>query len=736
MKEVAHREDAMLISRRSVIRTMVGAGGGMILGFHLPGAVAAVVAPKPWTSAGHGTEINAWLAIEPDGMVEIRVPHTEQGQGGMTSVALMIAEELDVPWKSVRAVFADMNREVNRGHEYVVTFTAGSALVRRQHPHIMQAGASARERLREAAARAWGVERGAVAAKQGVLTSEGKRSTYARFAAAAGAVELDEEPPIKTPAQWWLLGRPMRRLDVPVKTQGSARFAIDARPDGLVYAAVKACPVPFGKLVRYDVSGIRKLPGIIDAFDLRAVPGRTRGSDLKDVVAVVADSWYRAKTALDNLPIEWDAGSAGEVGDATQAAQARKLLDVPGGVSYRTGANPLGIIADAKRVVRAEYHRPYETHARMEPINATVSVRPERVDVWSPTQDQAAALELVADQLGRSTKDVYVNTPFIGGAFGGNGGGATAVTRQAAELSRRVGLPVQIIWSREEDITQDQQRPPVYTRLAAALGDDGLPEAFFSRAVWFTKDGVERVGPATADYAISTMPYRVPHRRHERHNVAAHIPTTTHRAPGSNQNGFIIEQFVDELALAGGWDPLEWRIELTKSQEPFQRVLHKLKDVAGFRTDLPRGRGMGVAVLKDHDSYCAACATVSVSKSGQLRVEKVVLVMNSGYVINPLGAAEQMEGAACWELSHALYGGLKLERGRFVNDNFDSYRLLRMHQAPEVETHFALSEDGWWGGIGEPAGPPTAPAVANAIYFATGKRIRTTPVTAHDLSWG
>jgi isoquinoline 1-oxidoreductase beta subunit len=736
MKEVSNQAGRVNISRRSVIRTMVGAGGGMVLGFHLPGAVAAVVAPKPWTSAGHGTEINAWLAIETDGTVEIRVPHTEQGQGGMTSVALMIAEELDVPWERVRAVFADMNRQVNQGREYITTFTAGSALVRRQHPHIMQAGASARERLRVAAARVWGVERSAVTARQGRLTCGGMSATYAELATAAAAVELDAEPSIKTPDQWWLLGRPIRRLDVPVKVDGSARFAIDARLDGMVYAAVRACPVPGGTLVGYDPSVIRGLPGVVAVVDLKAVPGRTRGSDLKDAVAVVADSWFGAESALDRMPIDWDFGPEGEVSDATQAARARELLEAPGRVSREVGGDALGIIAASDRVVRAEYHRPYETHARMEPINATVGVTDDRVDVWSPTQDQAAALELVADQLGRDPSDVYVHTPFIGGAFGGNGGGATAVTRQAAELSRRVGRPVKVVWSREEDVTQDQQRPPVYTRLAAALGDDGLPEAFFSRAVWFTKDGAERHGPATADYAISTMPYRVPHRRHERHSVAAHIPTTTHRAPGSNQNGFIIEQFVDELALAGGWNPLEWRLELTKGQEPWQRVLRKLEEVADFRTDLPRGRGMGVAVLHDHDSYCAACATVSVSPNGELRVEKVVLVMNSGYVINPRGAAEQMEGSVCWELSHALYGGLRLERGRFVNDNFDSYHLMRMHQAPEVEVHFALSQDGWWGGIGEPAGPPTAPAVANAIYFASGKRVRSTPISAQDLSWG
>jgi isoquinoline 1-oxidoreductase beta subunit len=294
---------------------------------------------------------------------------------------------------------------------------------------------------------------------------------------------------------------------------------------------------------------------------------------------------------------------------------------------------------------------------------------------------------------------------------------------------------VKVIWAREEDIMQDKQRAPVYARLSAALGDDGLPEAFFSRAVWFTRGAARRHGPATADYSISTMPYQVPNRLHERHNASAHIPTTTHRAPGSNQNGFIIEQFIDEMALAGDWDPLEWRIKMTQGIEPWQRVLKKMHDVSGFTTDLPKGEGMGLAILEDHGSICAACATVTVSRRGQLNIEKVIIVMNSGYVINPLNAAEQLEGSVCWELSHALYGGLDLDNGQFMNSNFDSYNLMRMNQMPEVEVHFALSRDGWWGGMGEPGGPPTPPAVANAIYFATGKRVRSTPINHHDLSW-
>lgn len=725
----------MKLSRRTLIRTMAGAGGGLLLGFRIPGAFAAAVAPKPWTTPTGGEEINAWLAIDVDGTVTIRVPHTEQGQGALTSVSMMIAEELDVPWDSVQAVFADMNRHVNEGQEYIVTTTHGSQLVRHQHPHIMQAGASARERLKAAAAQAWGVERSEVAAKQGVLSARGRSASYAEFAGAAAGIELDREPAIKPPGEWWLLGRPTPRLDAPAKADGSAHFTIDTRLEGMVYAAVKSCPVPWGGLRSYDFDAVRDRPGVIAAIEFKAVEGHTSTSDMQNGVAVVADTWYRAKTALDLMPIEWDYGAEGDVSNATQAAHASRLLEEPGEVSNEVGGDALGMIAASGRTLAAEYHRPWETHARMEPINATVSVTDERVDVWSPAQNQAAPLAVVAEHLGRNTRDVFVHTGFLGGAFGGNGGGSTAVTRQAAEISRQVGRPVQVIWTREEDIMQDKQRPPVHTRLTAALGDNGLPEAFFSRAVWFNHGGVESIGPATADYSIGTMPYLVPNRRHERHNVAVHIPTATHRAPGANQNGFIIEQFVDEMALAGGWDPLDWRIEMTQGLERWQRVLLKLKEVSGFTTDLPRGEGMGVAVVEDHGSICGACATVSVSRTGLLSVEKVVLVMNSGYMINPRNGAEQIEGSVCWELSHALYGGLTLADGRFVNSNFDTYHLMRMHQMPEVEVHFALSQDGWWGGMGEPGGPPTPPAVANAIYFATGKRIRSTPINRHDLNW-
>jgi isoquinoline 1-oxidoreductase beta subunit len=724
------------LSRRALIRTMALAGGGMILGFRMPSAMASVIAPKPWTTPTNGTEINAWLTIDPEGIVTIRVPHTEQGQGALTSVSTMIAEELDVPWKSVRAVFADMNRHVNDGEEYIVTTTHGSQLVRQQHPHIMQAGASARERLREAAAQAWGVERSAVTAKQGELSAGNNNGTYAEFATAAASITLDEEPAIKAYGDWWLLGTEVPRLDVPVKVNGSAAYAIDTELDGMVYAAVKNTPVPWGRLVSYDSSAIEDRPGILGVVEFRAVEGKRGPNHLQDGLAVVADSWYRAKVALDLIQIEWDFGAEGQISDATQKAEAERLWEVPGTVSNEEGGDALAMIAaaDPSRVVRSEYHRPYETHARMEPINATVHVTDARIDIWSPTQNQASPIGIVADQLGRDTREIYTNTVFLGGAFGGNGGGNTAVTRQAAVISDRFRRPAKVIWTREEDINHDKQRPPHYTRLSASLDDDGLPEAFFSRAVWFPFEAADRHGPATADVAIGDSPYQFANRRHEKHNYHGHIPTATHRGPGVNQNAFIMEQFADELALAGGWDPLEWRLKMTEGNEPWQRVLNKIKEVSGYTTDLPDGMGMGVAVAEDHGSICGACATVSVGRRGDFFIEKIIVVQNSGYVINPLAAREQLTGAVCWELSHALYGGLRLEQGRFVNTNFDSYNLMRINQTPEIEAHFALSEDGWWGGMGEPGGPPAPAAVANAIFFATGKRLRSTPMIQHDLS--
>ena len=523
-----------ILSRRSFLQASVAAGGGLMLGFHMPTALAASIGPRAQsTTTAGGIEINAWIVIDKDGTVTMRIPHTEMGQGGITSVAMLIAEELNVDWSKIKTEFADANRHLRNDKEYKVMSTHGSQLVRLQHPHLMGAGASARERLKQAAAEAWGVDRSEIQAKLGVLTAGNRTGTYGEFADAAAKVKLDKEPEIVTdPAKWWLLGKPTQRLDIPNKVNGSAQYAIDTRVPGMVYAAVKASPVPWGTLKSYNFDAIKGRPGVIAAVRLRAVPGKRGQPDLQDAVAVVADTWYRAKTALDLLPIEWDFGDSAKASTAGYYAEGHRLMEQTGIVSGKPDPKAAEVIAASKKVVTASYERPFETHARMEPINATVHVQPDRVDVWSPTQDQSAAILLVADQLKVDPKTVYAHTMFLGGGFGGNGGGGTGVTRQAAEISKQVGKPVKVIWSREEDLAQDKQRPLAVAKLSAAIGDDGLPSALFTRAAWFIQDGNARVGSASADYGIYNMPYRIPHRHHEGHNAKNSHPELDAPRPG------------------------------------------------------------------------------------------------------------------------------------------------------------------------------------------------------------
>ena len=660
------------LSRRNFMKVTASAAGGLMIGFNVPGTAEA---------AGHGAvEINAWLTIDPDSVVRIVTPQTEMGQGAFTSVPMMIAEELDVPWEKVQHVRADANRHVNNNNVYTTTSTGGSRTVASRHPYMMQAGASARERLRMAAANAWGVPVEQVTAKQGMLTAAGKSATYGEMASAAAAITLEKEPAIKKYGDWWLLGKDVKRLDVPLKTNGSAVYPIDVTVDGMVHAAVQACPVPEGKLVSFDFEAIKGMPGVIAAVELKQVKDKPAFTDLRSAVAVVAESWYQAKNALAVMPIVWDTGRGASISGDSQSAEAMKLVAQPGtlvlnqdgniGKNIDKGVNQEavpGIIAASSKVVGGEiYHRPFETHATMMPPCAVADVKADRVDIWTFTQDIGRSLNEVADQLGRDTKSVFLHQTHLGGGFGG--GYNMDVHRQAAAISAAVGRPVKVIRSREEDIAQDSQRPPIWATYKAALGADGLPEALVTHVV-----GEEKM-PAFTQRSVANMPYVVPNRRHEYSTIQSHIPIGYHRAPGANSNGFFVEQMADELALAGGWDPLDWRLKMTEGNEPWQRVLKAMKEKSGFTTSLGRGEGMGCAVVESHGTIAGCVATVAVSRRGQIYVDKLDIYLNSGYVINPLVAREQAESSAIWELSHAMYGGLVLRDGRMVNTNFDSYR--------------------------------------------------------------
>jgi isoquinoline 1-oxidoreductase beta subunit len=724
----------MNISRRNFLQVTTSAAGGLFIGLHLPTFAEA-------GAHNSAVEINAWLTIDPDNIVSIVTPQTEMGQGAFTAVPMMVAEELDIPWEKVRHVYADANRHVNNNNTYTTTSTGGSRTVASRHPYMMQAGASARERLRHAAAKIWNVSLDTVVAKQGELSSGSNKASYGEFAAEAAKITLEQEPEIKAYKDWWLLGKDVPRLDINLKTNGTATYPIDVAVPGMVHAAVQACPVPEGRLKSYDFSAVKDMPGVIAAIELKQVKDVPAFTDLRSAVAIVAESWYQAKNALAVMPIEWDYGRGASISTESQMAEAMQLISKPGTLVLdkegNIGARGLdkgvnhdavpGIIeASTRKVIGEVYHRPFESHATMMPPCAVADVRPERADIWTFTQDIARSLNEVADQLGRDTKNVFLHQTYLGGGFGG--GYNMDVHRQAAAISAEIGRPVKVIRSREEDIAQDSQRPPVWGTYQAALGDDGLPIALVTHFV-----GDEKM-PVFSQRGVANMPYLVPNRRHEYSAVKNHIPIGYHRAPGANSNGFIVEQMVDELAQAGGWDPLEWRLKMTEGNEPWQRVLNAMKQKSGWSTDLGKGAGMGLAVVESHGTIAGCVATVEVSRRGQIYIDRLQYFINSGYVINPLGATEQAESSAIWEMSHAMFGGLVIRDGKIINTNFDSYQMMRMADTPPaIEVSLEMSEDQWWGGLGEPTGPPTPPAVANALFYATGTRVRSTPIAKAEL---
>ena len=510
------------LSRRSFIRASVAAGGGLMLGFHMPVALAASIGPRTQsTTTAVGIEINAWIVIDKDGTVTLRIPHTEQGQGGITSVAMLIAEELNVDWSKIKTEFADANRHLRNNKEYKVMSTHGSQLVRLQHPHLMGAGASARERLKQAAAEAWGVDRSEIEAKLGVLTAGNRTATYGEFAEAAaksqarqGAGDQDRSGQVVAARQAEATARHPQ--------QGQRQRAIRDRYPFARHGLCRGQGEP-GAVGNAEELQFRRHQGPSGRASRRCRSRRFRAS-ADSRICRTPSRWSRTAGIAPKRRSSCSRsnGSSAKAPIPALPRTSRRAAGwwmQKGILSGKEDPMAAEIIASAKKRVTATYDRPFETHARMEPINATVHVQPDRVDVWSPTQDQSAAITLVADQLGVDPKIVYAHTMFLGGGFGGNGGGGTGVTRQAAEISRQIGKPVKVIWSREEDIAQDKQRPLTVAKLTAAIGDDGLPTALFTRAAWVTFDGINQWGSATADYAIYNMPYKFPHRQHERHNV-------------------------------------------------------------------------------------------------------------------------------------------------------------------------------------------------------------------------
>ena len=746
------------ISRRKFIATSAAAGGGMVVGFSIPTAAqAAAVNMNPWESPTDkdGEEINAWLTVDRDGTVTIRLGQSEMGEGVFTSMPMIVAEELGVDWKMVRAEYADANRHVRNDNVYQRMSTGGSGAVRRSRVYLQQAGASARERLKEAAAQAWGVARSTVTAKDSVLSSGNNTGTYAEFAAAAAAIMFteEEEPAIKTPDQFTLLGTSVARLDTPLKVNGTATFGIDVRVPGMLYAAIIHSPTPGGMVKTMDGDAVRGLPGVVDVLQLgpggignltynpEEVPNRVTG--ITSSVVVVADTYYHALSAVNQLPVTWDAGPGGGSTNATIQAAAFDILHNPAHEAHlpvQDEGDAAGGIAGAATVVESTYTTPFLEHACMEPLNCTVHVTDGRVDVWGGFQNPPGALGVVADELGVEQETVFTHTTFLGDGFGLRS--RNHEVREAAAIAGAIGRPVKMLWSREETTTQGKYRPYATYYFKGGLDAGGKlagyenrivsQSIFFHQIPQFMRDGLDSVALEGMD---ARMPYTMPNKKVTWAMSNTHIPPQWWRSVGMSQNPFALESFIDEMAYAAGTDPLQFRLDMLPEDSEFQAPYRLVAEKAGWDSNLPKGQGMGIAASEGFGSIIATVAKVTVSRRGQLTIDSIDVAVDCGHIINSDTIEAQVQSCQVTGLSNALFNEMTIADGAMVEKNFDTYLQLKMSQMPQVNTHLALSGGEKWGGMGEPATGPILGALPNAIFAATGVRIRSLPIWNHSLSW-
>jgi isoquinoline 1-oxidoreductase beta subunit len=719
------------VSRRDFIFTAGSAAGGLMVGIGAAPsrARAATISKQPWNDNDYAPhEIDAWIAIDPDDSILIRYQRSEMGQGSMTALPMIITEELQCDWSKVRIEYASANRNVRERRVYGNMYSHGSLSVRESQKMVQQVGASARERLIAAAAARWEVPASECAVAQSLVSHRpsGRKLRYGELAAAAAKVRLAKEPAIKTPDQFTFIPRRVPRVDLVHKTNGSARFGIDAQVPGMVFAAINACPVRGGKLRSVDESVLAGSPGIVGVVKL------------EDAVAVVATgTFWRAKRALSRLRPEWDVGVAGSV-DSGQLSREYRTALTSRMVTARNDGDVDQAMSGAAETIEAVYETPYLSHSPMEPMNATVNLQPDRLDVWVGTQDAEAALGRAARVSGLKPEQVHIHNAFLGGGFGRRD--ASDEIAQAIAIAKVVKRPVKLVWTREEDTRQDRFRPHAVVAFKAAAGADGLPTAWSMRVVTssiFKSYGIPWPANKAEPVAVECLAnngYDVPSTRVEVLIRNTHLPVWFYRAPGGNQNAFAIESFLDEIALAGGMDPYLMRRKLLRGKADWLKVLDTAAEKGDWGKPLPKGSGRGIAMCNYTDTLCAQVAEVTVDRDGSLKVNRVTVALDTRHMVNPETIVEQAEGSVIFGLTAALYGKITIKNGAAVEGNFDTFRMVRLAEAPKIDVFLVPSGGDIWGGAGEPGVPPIAPAVTNAIFAATGKRIRTLPIVDTDLS--
>jgi isoquinoline 1-oxidoreductase subunit beta len=726
------RNNAINLTRRHFIVAGATVAGGFALGIGaMPRpARAFTVAAKPWDEGDTSPyDLDAWIAIEPDDSVLIRYARSEMGQGSMTALPMIVAEELQCDWSKVRVEYASPNRSFREKNVYGDMSSVGSHSVKDSHIKLQQVGASARERLIAAAAAQWNVAPGECTAANSVVShaASGRSVGFGALAADAAKITLAAEPAIKTPDKYTFIGKPQPRVDVPLKINGAAQYAIDTRLPDMVYAAIVACPVPGGTLASLDETPLKNAPGIVQIVRL------------PDAVAVVAtDTFWRAKQALAKLHPEWNTGAAGTTDSARFGQEYRDAALSGPAATARNDGDVDAALPKASQTMAAVYEVPYLAHATMEPMNATVHLQADRLDVWLGTQSADRTLKAAADIAGLKPEQVYIHNTFVGGGFGRKS--KNDEMAQAIQIAKVVKRPVKLVWTREDDIRHDRYRPQAAISFKGGVGADGMPTALYIRTAvgsLLRSLGMNKVENGIEPMAVeglSNNPYKIANTKVECALKNTHIPVSFWRSVGASQNAFAIESFIDEMAHTGSQDPYKLRRTLLEGKADWIKVLDTAAEKGDWGKPIAAGRARGIAIHECYGTIVSEVAEITLSPAGALKVDRITLAVDCGHVVNPLTLAEQMEGGAIFALTAALYGKVTIKNGAPEQGNFDTYPMVRLAQAPKVDVHFALSGGSKWGGAGEPGAAPVAAAVCNAIFALTGKRIRSLPIMDHDLS--
>jgi isoquinoline 1-oxidoreductase subunit beta len=710
------------LSRRTFLQAGAAAGGGLMLSLRLPFANGDAEA-----AAADGFAPNAFIRIEGDGRIVLTMPYVEMGQGTYTSIPMLIAEELEVDLKQVRLEHAPPNEKLY-GNPLIggVQATGNSNAVRAAWQPLRQAGAIARSMLVSAAAKRWNVDPASCRAQSGEVlhAPTGRSAKYGELAADAARMPIPENVALKRPEDFKLIGTPAKRLDTPAKVNGTAIYGIDVRPPGVKIATLAQSPVFGGRVKRVDDAAAKAVKGVRQIVRL------------DDAVAVVADHMGAAKKGLAALVIEWDDGPHAKLNTEEIVGELEKATLKPGAVAQNVG-NVDEAMASAVTKVQATYQVPFLAHATMEPMNCTVHVRKDGCEVWVGSQALARAQAAAAKTAGLPLDKVVVHNHLIGGGFGRRLE-IDGVIR-AVEIAKHVDGPVKVVWTREEDIQHDMYRPYFFDRMSAGLDGKGMPVAWNHRfagssiiARWLPPGFNNGLDPDTTEGAIN-LTYALPNMRVEYLRVEPPgIPTAFWRSVGPSHNVFVIESFMDELAAAAKQDPVEYRLALLEKSPRAKAVLALAAEKAGWGQPLPQGAGRGVSMQFVFATYMAQVAEVEVSKDGAVRVRRVVCAVDCGTVINPDTVRAQIQSAIIFGITAALYGKITLKDGRVEQTNFDTYQILRMNEAPVVEVHIVQSPESP-GGMGEAGTSAIVPAVTNAIFAATGKRLRKPPIDAAQL---